>query len=961
MSSESTLLEVPRIFISYSHNTNISDYKDRILALADRLREDGVDAKIDQYKTTPPEGWPRWVLNQVEWADFVLVACSEEYDRRFRGNEAYGKGKGGTWEGGVIIQELYDAQGNNSKFIPIVLNSEDSKFIPSSLRGTTYYRLDANDDYDSLYRYLTNQPETPEPPVRKLKQLPPRDRKQDLSPDSSSNSETISQPAKPLLSEIRQLVEDALSNDELINLCYDFPKVYNQFTTGQTKTQRIRLLIEYVQRQREESKLLTAIESLNPNAYARFIDNTRNRKPEQPKEPCNLPRKSYTDFIGRKKEIAELLKRISPEYRQHITVISGIGGVGKTALAVEVASQCWNAKKNGNNNNGCIPVFNSIIFTSSKTTEFVNTQILNRPEKEAQLTDIFRLISDVLDEPTITQVLATEQHRKVKEVLSKQSTLLIIDNMETLSDSERSNIVSFLNDVPQSTQVLITTREYIGYDSIQIDSLTRKESYDLLTNQINNKDIKTKDINDKDWRVKIYNRFRGIPIALIYAVGKLAAGYQLAEIVDPKITSTTGELGKFYFESSIEGIRKTPSYQLLMTMAFFDKPPCREALTKVAGLTDGNSSTAEAIVKLKQLSLITEEKGRYEILPITLEYVIQELETIANNQFKLLARERWYEWYFEFTKQYGGLDWEGWRARYDRLEAEWKNIESVLNWYAEKAEWMKVLQLWQNVDNYADLSGYWQDRRYWWALLGKNFGSAETKVKALSEKGFTLTLMGTEYYNLAEEYLNNAWDLCKDVDDFGRATVANHLAVLEKVRGNHDRAHYWLDKEENLLRTSETDREQEKKRYQVRNIYYRAETNYLQDEIGLARDGFELAIKLTREIGWQRFRNYSKNILAEIYIRQDNLESAETLLKAGFSSATQAKENRRIALYYASYARFYYKSAQKARQDGLSEESRKFIDDAKKCADKALKVFSKELMIAEKNEIIKLIESIDRY
>jgi AAA ATPase domain/MalT-like TPR region len=676
------------------------------------------------------------------------------------------------------------------------------------------------------------------------------------------------------------------------------------------------------------------------------------------KELCNLSHKSYRKFIGRELEIAELLNRISPNYRQHINVVRGIGGVGKTALVTEVAYQCWEAKKAASHTSN-IPIFDAIIFTSSKATDLVGNQVLDRPEKEPQLTDIFRVIADVLNDPTIPQVLPEEQHRKVKDVLSKQSTLLIVDNMETLLEQERNIIMSFLNDVPNSTQVIITTREFLGFDSISINSLTRKESSDLLNIQAKNKNIKAKDINDKNWRQKIYNRFGGIPITLIYAVGKLAAGYKIDDIVNPELT-TTEDLGKFCFESSIEPIRKTQAYQLLMAMAFFCDSPCRDALIKVAGLTDSNRFVVDALAKLQQLSLIIEEKGRYNILPITLEYVNLELESSLNNEFKISARERWYKWYLNFTQQYGCEDWEGWRARYDRLDDEWNNIQLVLNWYAEKAEWMKVLELWRNIDNYADLSRYWQYRLYWWALLGKNVGSAETKVKALSEKGFTLTLIGTNNYDTAEEYLNNAWDI-EDVDDFGRATVANHLAVLEKVRGNYDRAHYWLSKEKRLLKNSETDREKEKKRYLIRNLYYRAEINYLQGKIDIARDEFEQTIGLTKEIGWQRFRNYAKNVLAEIYIEQDNLESAEILLKAGLSSATQARENRRISLYHASYARYYYKSAQKTRQNRLEEEHGKLVDLAKMFAEKALKVFSEELMIAEKNDIESLIKLLNAY
>jgi hypothetical protein len=268
-----------KLFISYSHNTIAPDYMKQILALSDRLRSDGIDCRIDQYEDSPPEGWPRWMLNQVDRADFVLVACSEEYDRRFRGNEAYGKGKGATWEGGVIIQELYDAQGQNSKFIPITLHPEDFKFIPSPLRGTTYYVLQSDDGYNLLYRHLTDQHETPSPPLGTFKKMPVSDRHQHFTNSSSTMEEgkdrfeAVQKPvALPKNISIRELVAAALSDDDLSNLCQDeFPKVYGQFTTGQTKSHRIRLLIDHAERQRETSKLLDAIARMNPVAYQELI------------------------------------------------------------------------------------------------------------------------------------------------------------------------------------------------------------------------------------------------------------------------------------------------------------------------------------------------------------------------------------------------------------------------------------------------------------------------------------------------------------------------------------------------------------------------------------------------------------------------------------------------------------------------------------------------------------------
>ncbi|WP_293127027.1 SEFIR domain-containing protein [Microcoleus sp. bin38.metabat.b11b12b14.051] len=176
----------PKVFISYSHDSQ--EHKESVLALADRLREDGIDSNIDQYEDSPHEGWQRWMLNQVEASDYALIVCTQQYDRRFRGKEEIGKGKGVTWEGGVIIQELYDAQGKNSKFIPITFTAQDSEFIPSPLRSATFYRLDTADGYESLYRRLTNQPRTPKPGVGILRTLPPRERKQLFREESQSTA-----------------------------------------------------------------------------------------------------------------------------------------------------------------------------------------------------------------------------------------------------------------------------------------------------------------------------------------------------------------------------------------------------------------------------------------------------------------------------------------------------------------------------------------------------------------------------------------------------------------------------------------------------------------------------------------------------------------------------------------------------------------------------------------------------
>src|SRR4051812_28816970 len=82
--------EAPRVFISYSHDSPA--HRDKVLAFADRLRADGIDASLDQYVPFPEEGWPAWCEARIREANFVLMVCTETYLRRVERNEAPGVG-----------------------------------------------------------------------------------------------------------------------------------------------------------------------------------------------------------------------------------------------------------------------------------------------------------------------------------------------------------------------------------------------------------------------------------------------------------------------------------------------------------------------------------------------------------------------------------------------------------------------------------------------------------------------------------------------------------------------------------------------------------------------------------------------------------------------------------------------------------------------------------------------------
>jgi hypothetical protein len=77
--------EAPRVFISYSHDSPV--HRDKVLAFADRLRAEGIAAQLDQYVQFPPEGWNAHCEREIRKSDFVLLVCTETYQRLWDGEE----------------------------------------------------------------------------------------------------------------------------------------------------------------------------------------------------------------------------------------------------------------------------------------------------------------------------------------------------------------------------------------------------------------------------------------------------------------------------------------------------------------------------------------------------------------------------------------------------------------------------------------------------------------------------------------------------------------------------------------------------------------------------------------------------------------------------------------------------------------------------------------------------------
>jgi tetratricopeptide (TPR) repeat protein len=98
-------------------------------------------------------------------------------------------------------------------------------------------------------------------------------RSSDSRPDTSETTSVKSSQTKLLwpTERIRQMLIEGFNDSDLVVLCFDhFKSVYEDFTDGMTKGQKVQLLLDYCTRQSEIEQLLVAAKKANPWQFDRF-------------------------------------------------------------------------------------------------------------------------------------------------------------------------------------------------------------------------------------------------------------------------------------------------------------------------------------------------------------------------------------------------------------------------------------------------------------------------------------------------------------------------------------------------------------------------------------------------------------------------------------------------------------------------------------------------------------------
>lgn len=658
----------------------------------------------------------------------------------------------------------------------------------------------------------------------------------------------------------------------------------------------------------------------------------------------NLPDPDYDLFVGRDSELTDLFDYLSPEFTRKCILIFGFGGVGKTSLAIAAAKHCWDSKYNYSDKN--IPKFDSIIYITFKEFYFKPEGINRIPNGQSSLNDIFRVIIDMYDVGFINELSEKDKTEKIYQLLKQQRNLLIIDNIDALDEIEHKKIMGFIDYIPRPTKIIITSRCQISSPvSIKVNLLNREDSIKLINNQLEIKKLTLP--NSEDICIRLYDKFQGIPIALICAVGQLSLKYPIDYVLDTNndnnsANSTPEQLAYFCFENSIKLLRGKPAHKLLMAMVIFSNTSSRSAIITVSAVGANTQVINEAFALLDQLSLVVTDSFRYDSVSILREYISSDLEHF--DAFEVKARPRWVQWYLRYVRLHGGYDFQNWRDKYDKLELELENILSVLNWCELNNKYDDIKKIWVDIDCYIDLVGHWDMRIYWWSYI-KEYAYLRDKkmyVRSLVDLGWTYTLLGADHSQLA---INEYIEALKNINDATpetKITLFKNIAVLKITQKKYYSALFWLNESNKILDQIHSPQLKSKlvSRFSIINKYYASEVSYKLAEIHQDTDEFRESLRLFQETnknaiyhGWDRITNYCNNHLGNILTVLGETQEARIYLENGLVEARNSKESRRIALYQLSLA--------------LLEEKEGNIEMVKKYSSDALKVFRSSVMREE--------------
>ncbi len=599
-----------------------------------------------------------------------------------------------------------------------------------------------------------------------------------------------------------------------------------------------------------------------------------------PEEPAGTGRHNLpaprTSFVGREREMIEV-KRMMAMTR--LLTITGVGGSGKTRLALEVARDLVGAYPDGVWLAELAPLADPGLVPQAVA------RALGVKEQPGQ---------------PLTDTLA--------ETLRTKRTLVVLDNCEHLLDGAARLVDALLDSCPH-LRILATSREALGIagevrwtvpslsmldpqSADTVEELERSESARLFVERASARRPGFSLTPDNTQAVaQICHRLEGIPLAIELAaarVGALSIKQISERLTDSLKLLTGGDRTQVPKQRTLRGtldwsheLLSTNEKKLFGRLSVFAGGWTLEAAEEVGadGSIEG-SDVLDLLGRLVDKSLVVAEAEaqgavRYRMLEPIRQYAQERFEASE----ELVTIQRRHAEFFLALAEEAEPEVEGPQqaAWLERLEAEYDNLRAALSWSLERGEETELgLRVAGALGQFWYLRGYLGEGRRWLeeALAKSSPASTAARANALHRLSFLAYLQGdldraqeASEEGLKLEGVEQFWDIA------GRRSVAAGLGrlmlgIVASAQGDSERAIQLYEKSLALSRKIGD------KRGIADNLLWLGIEMRPRGDLGKARELLEEGMVVAREVGDPDLLAAFLTQLCDTFLLQGDLERA---------------------------------------------------------------------------------------
>lgn len=275
----------------------------------------------------------------------------------------------------------------------------------------------------------------------------------------------------------------------------------------------------------------------------------------------NLPLPDYdeTGLIGRSSECEKIANHLLRR-REPIVTITGEGGIGKTATALEIAFRIIDNPESP---------YECVLWVSLKRERLTAQGVEEILNSVRDLTGAARVLGQALDTGFVGGIT------ELAEVLDGIETLLIIDNLETVDGSE---VIALYETLPDTVTYLFTSRIGVGQFErrVALDPLKESHASRLFRELSKSRDVVQLLRLQQSTVAEVVKRLRFSPLAIRWYILSIESGqqpnlalHQQDELLDFCVASvykSIGENARHVFQI-LYAIERSATFERLVVLS----------------------------------------------------------------------------------------------------------------------------------------------------------------------------------------------------------------------------------------------------------------------------------------------------------------------------------------------------------------------------------------------------------